>query len=224
VRGIEQTGSQAMTDFHEVRFPLDIALKSRGGPQRRTDVVVLGSGREARNARWSRSRRRFDAGYGVKDLASLAAVVAFFEERRGKLYGFRFRDRGDFKSCAASATPAPSDQQIGVGDGVQRVFRLQKTYGASFAPYVREIAKPVLGSVRVGVGGVEKSALVDFDVDATTGVVTFKAGRAPPNGARVTAGFQFDVPVRFDTDYLEVDFSAFDAGDIPTIPLIEIQP
>ncbi len=213
-----------MTDFHEVRFPLDIGLKSSGGPQRKTEVVTLGSGREARNARWSRSRRRFDAGYGVKDLASLAAVVAFFEERRGRLFGFRFRDRGDFRSGVGEAAPAPFDQLIGVGDGARRVFQLQKTYGGSFAPYVREISKPVLGSVRIGVGGVEKSAQADFDVDATTGLVTFRAGRAPAVGARVTAGFLFDVPVRFDTDYLEVDFAAFAAGDIPTIPLIEIQP
>ena len=99
-----------MTDFHETRFPVDIALKSRGGPERRTDVVTLGSGRETRNARWSRSRRRFDAGYGVKSLSALAAVVAFFEERRGMLYGFRFRDRADFKSCALDGAPGPLDQ------------------------------------------------------------------------------------------------------------------
>ena len=211
-----------MADFHEVRFPLDIALKSRGGPQRRTDVVTLGSGREARNARWSRSRRRFDAGYGVKSVGALAAVVAFFEERRGMLYGFRFRDRADFKSCAPGSTPSPLDQKIGVGDGAQRVFTLVKTYGLSFAPYAREIRKPVDGSVRVAVNGAEKTAGVDFDVDATSGVVTFRAGRTPAVGANVTAGFLFDVPVRFDTDYLEVDFAAFDAGEIPKIPIIEI--
>lgn len=211
-----------MADFHEVRFPLDIALKSRGGPQRRTDVVTLGSGREARNARWSRSRRRFDAGYGVKSIGALAAVVAFFEERRGMLYGFRFRDRADFKSCAPDAAPSPLDQVIGTGDGALRSFSLVKTYGARFAPYVREIRKPVDGSVRIAVNGVEKSAGVDFDVDASSGVVSFRAGRAPPIGASVTAGFFFDVPVRFDTDYLEIDFAAFDAGEIPKIPIIEI--
>jgi uncharacterized protein (TIGR02217 family) len=213
-----------MADFHEVRFPLDIALKSRGGPQRRTDVITLGSGREARNARWSSSRRRFDAGYGVKSIAALALVVAFFEERRGMLYGFRFRDRADFKSCAPDATPGPLDQRIGTGDGAQRVFTLAKAYGASFAPYMRPISKPVDASTRVAVNGVEKIAGSDFDVDTTTGVVTFRAGRAPPAGAIVTAGFLFDVPVRFDTDYLEVDFAAFDAGEIPKIPIIEILP
>jgi len=211
-----------MADFHEVRFPLDIALKSRGGPQRRTDVVTLGSGREARNARWSRSRRRFDAGYGVKSVGALAAVVAFFEERRGMLYGFRFRDRADFKSCTPDATPSPLDQVIGTGDGAQRSFTLVKTYGARFAPYAREIRKPVEGSVRIAVNGVEKGAGLDFDVDASSGVVSFRAGRAPPIGASVTAGFFFDVPVRFDTDYLEIDFAAFDADEIPKIPIIEI--
>jgi len=211
-----------MTDFHEVRFPLDIALKSRGGPQRRTDVVTLGSGRETRNARWSRSRRRFDAGYGVKSIGALASVVAFFEERRGMLYGFRFRDRADFKSCAPDAVPSPLDQKIGTGDGAQRVFSLVKTYGGAFAPYARAIQKPVDGSVRVAVNGVEKSLGGDFDVDAASGVVTFRAGHAPSVGAMVTAGFFFDVPVRFDTDYLEVDFAAFDAGEIPKIPIIEI--
>ena len=211
-----------MSDFHEVRFPLDIALKSTGGPQRRTDVVTLGSGRETRNARWSRSRRRFDAGYGVKSIAALATVVAFFEERRGMLYGFRFRDRADFKSCAPDAAPSPLDQKIGTGDGLQRVFTLVKTYGGSFAPYARDIRKPVDGAVRVAVNGVEKSIGSDFDVDSATGVVTFRAGRAPPTGANVTAGFFFDVPVRFDTDYLEVDFAAFDAGAIPKIPILEI--
>ncbi len=213
-----------MVDFHEVRFPLDIALKSRGGPQRRTEVVTLGSGREARNARWTRSRRRFDAGYGVKNLAALASVIAFFEERRGMLYGFRFRDRADFKSCAPDATPGPLDQKLGTGDGAQRIFTLTKAYGTSFAPYLREISKPVDGSARIAVNGVEKIAGTDFDVDATTGVVTFRSGRASPAGASVTAGFLFDVPVRFDTDYLEVDFAAFDAGEIPKIPIIEILP
>ena len=140
------------------------------------------------------------------------------------LYGFRFRDRADFKSCAPDATPGPLDQKVGVGDGAKRVFSLVKTYGGAFAPYVRDITKPVVGTVRIAVAGAEKNASNDFDVDADAGIVTFKAGHAPPAGAVITAGFVFDVPVRFDTDYLEVDFAAFDAGEIPKIPIIEIQP
>lgn len=134
------------SDFHEVRFPLDIGLGRRGGPGRRTDVVTLASGREHRNARFAHSRRRYDAGLGVRTLDALHAVVAFFEERRGKLYGFRFRDRVDCRSGAPSATPASTDQRIGTGDGAMAAFALVKRYGAVHAPYERPIAKPVAGT------------------------------------------------------------------------------
>jgi uncharacterized protein (TIGR02217 family) len=211
-----------MSAFHEVLFPLDIALKSAGGPERRTDVVVLGSGREERNTRWAHSRRRYDAGYGVKTFDALSQVVAFFEERRGRLYGFRWRDRLDHSSAAPDATVMPTDQTIGVGDGVTASFALMKMYGSLYSPYQRPIAKPVAGSVRVAVAGVEIEEGVT--VDTATGLVTFAAGHIPATGAAVTAGFLFDVPVRFDTDYLEVDLSAFAAGAIPKIPLIEIRP
>jgi len=212
-----------MSSFHEVLFPLDISLKSAGGPQRRTDVVMLGSGAEERNARWAHSRRRYDAGYGVKTYEALSQAVAFFEERRGRLYGFRWRDRLDHASAAPGAAVAPSDQIIGVGDGATATFQLVKTYGTYYSPYRRPIAKPVSGSVRVAVAGGEVDAGTDFTIDETTGVVTFPAGHIPADGAAVTAGFLFDVPVRFDTDYLEVDLSAFAAGAIPTIPLVEIR-
>lgn len=202
-----------------MRFPLDVSLNGRGGPERRTEIVTLGSNRESRNARWAHSRRRYEAGYGVKTLAQLAEVIAFFEERRGRLYGFRWRDRADFASCAPGATIGPGDQQIGSGDGVQRVFQLTKTYGGVFAPYIRSISKPVAGSVRIAVNGVERTGS-QFSVDGTTGLVTF--GAAPPSGATVTAGFHFDVPVRFDTDYLEIDMQAFEAGVIPKIPILEV--
>lgn len=213
-----------MMAFHDVRFPLDIALHSRGGPERRTEIVRTGSGRESRNARWAHSRRRYDAGYGVKSLAAVADVLAFFEERRGRLYGFRWRDRLDNRSCGPDRQPASTDQVLGRGDGALLTFQLVKTYGAGFAPYVRPISRPVAESVRVAVAGSEQAPGVDFDVDAATGLVAFRAGRAPAPGAEITAGFVFDVPARFDADYLEIDFAAFEAGEIPTIPIVEIFP
>jgi uncharacterized protein (TIGR02217 family) len=212
-----------MTSFHEVRFPLDVALGARGGPERRTQVIVTASGREERVARWAHARRKYDAGYGVKSFTKLREVIAFFEERRGKLYGFRFRDRLDFSSASGNATPAPLDQSIGTGTGVLAAFQLIKTYGNAFAPYARPITKPVAGSVRLSVNGVEKLIGTHADLDATTGLVTFRAGQIPAAGAVVSAGFLFDVPVRFDTDYLEFDLSAFEAGVIQSIPLIEVR-
>jgi uncharacterized protein (TIGR02217 family) len=200
---------------------LDVSLGSRGGPRRRTDIVTLASGREERNARWAHSLRRYDAGLGVRTLDALHAVIAFFEERRGRLYGFRFRDRADWRSGPPSQAPAATDQRIGTGDGATAAFRLVKTYGADHAPYVRSIAKPVAGTVRVAVDGVEQPPAA-FSCDATSGLVTFLPGHVPPADAAVTAGYEFDVPVRFDTDDLDIDLSAFAAGAIPQIPLVEI--
>lgn len=209
--------------FHEVLFPLDIALKSAGGPERKTEIVTLGSGREERNARWAHARRRYDAGYGVRSLDALAIVVAFFEERRGRLYGFRWRDRLDHGSVATGIA-GPLDQSIGTGDGAETDFALMKTYGATYAPYQRPITKPVAGSVRVAVAGIEQAEGTAFVCDPTTGIVSFLTGHVPAAGVAITAGFLFDVPVRFDSDYLEVDLTAFAAGAIPKIPLIEIRP
>lgn len=213
-----------MPGFHETLFPLDIALGAAGGPERATEIVTTLTGREERNTRRAHSRRRWDAGYGVKSLAQLSAVVAFFEERRGRLYGFRWRDRLDHASCAPGAAVTALDQALGAGDGARTQFALVKTYGGAHAPYARPIAKPVAGSVRVAVDGVERVAGTHFTLDPATGTVTFLAGHVPPAGAGVTAGFLFDVPVRFDTDFLEVNLTAFEAGAIPRIPIVEIRP
>jgi uncharacterized protein (TIGR02217 family) len=209
----------ALVPFHEILFPTAIAFGATGGPERLTEIVSLASGFEERNSRWADSRRRYNAGYGVKTLDDLHAVVAFFEERRGRLYGFRWRDRIDWQSCAPGASPAPTDQAIGEGDAERTVFQLAKTYGAAHAPYVRAIAKPVAGSVSIAVDG---DTLADgWSVDTTSGMVTFDA--APAADAAITAGFRFDVPVRFDTDRLDINLTSFAAGDIPAIPLVEIR-
>lgn len=205
--------------FHEVRFPAEISRGAVGGPERRTDVVVLGSGYEERNSRWADSRRSYNAGYGVKSLDDLHAVIAFFEERRGRLYGFRWRDHADWKSCPPEQVPSATDQIIGTGDGMTASFLLRKTYGGVHAPWSREIRKPVEGSVIVAVDGVPQSE--GFAVDAASGEMMFDI--APPTGAQITAGFAFDVPVRFDTDKLEVNLQGFRHGAIPNIPIVEIR-
>lgn len=204
--------------FHPIRFPLDIALGARGGPERATDIVTLASGAEERNSRWAHARRRYNAGYGVKSRADMQAVLAFFEERRGRFHSFLWRDALDHSSNGTE-TSMPGDQELGIGDGATTAFQLRKKYGASFDPYWRVVTKPVVGSVRVALGGTE--AMSGFTVDALTGVVTFAA--APAVGVAITAGFIFDVPVRFDTDRLDIELSSFDAADAPNIPLIEVR-
>ncbi len=210
--------------FHEMRFPVAVSFGATGGPARRNEIVLLTSGHERRNARFADSRRSYDAGTGLRSLEDVHDVVAFFEARRGSLHGFRFRDPFDMKSCRPHEAPAATDQRLGTGDGTAAVFALAKTYGQGADAYRRPIAKPVAGSVRVAVGGVEQAPGTDFSVDHATGRVTFLPGHLPADGATVTAGFEFDVPVRFDTEQLSVSLAGFRAGQIPTIPLIEILP
>ncbi len=208
--------------FHDILFPTAISRGSQGGPERKTDVVVLGSGREERNTRWADSRRSYNAGYGIKTLDELHVVLTFFEERRGRLHSFRWRDHADHKSCAPSRQPAALDQSIGTGDGTSVRFQLGKWYGVAHAPYFRPITKPVPGTVLVAVDGIAKAPSA-FTADPANGLVIFAAGHTPPAGASITAGFLFDVPVRFDTDKLEINLSGFEHGAIPSIPIVEVR-
>lgn len=213
-----------MDSFHELRFPEAVSFGATGGPERRVEIVALTSGRERRNLRLAHSRRHFDAGTGVRSLADLYEIVAFFEARRGSYHGFRFRDPFDMKSCAPGAVVSSGDQLLGTGDGATAAFRLVKRYGEGADAYLRPIVKPVAGTVRVAVGGIERASPAHFSVDHVAGIVTFLAGAIPGAGVQVTAGFEFDVPVRFDAERIAVSLSAFKAGQIPSIPIVEIEP
>jgi uncharacterized protein (TIGR02217 family) len=205
--------------FHEVRFPDSISRGARGGPERRTQIVELASGDEERNASWANSRRRYDVSYGIRRADDLAAVVAFFEARNGPLHGFRFKDWSDYKSGLPSNVRSPLDQAIGTGDGTTTAFQLVKHYTSGAQSWTRTITKPVAGSVRLALGGVEQAS--GWSVDATSGVVTFAS--APDAGVAVTAGFEFDVPVRFDSDTLDVTLDIERLGSITSIPLVELR-
>ena len=210
------------TNFHEIRFPLEISLESRGGPERLTDIIKTKSGHEKRNARWEFSIRKYDAGYGIKTFNDLSRIVDFFEERRGRLYGFRWRDRLDFKSCTFEKNPHFLDQHLGIGDGKNFVFQMIKRYGEFFDPYERVINKLVEGSVLIAVNGKLKESQTEYSVDYKTGKIFFNSFSVPKKDDVVTGGFLFDVPVRFDVDFLDIDLRYFFAGTIPKIPLVEI--
>ncbi len=205
--------------FHEVRFPDNISRGARGGPERRTQIVELASGDEERNASWANSRRRYDVVYGIRRAVDLAAVVAFFEARNGRLHGFRFKDWADYKSTLPSQAITATDQQVGTGNGSLQTFQLSKRYTSGAQTWARAITKPVVGTVRVALGMAEQ--LSGWSVDTTTGVVTFTT--APANGVIIRAGFEFDVPVRFDSDTLDVTLDFERLGSITSIPLLEIR-
>ena len=205
--------------FHEIRFPDDISRGARGGPERRTTIVELASGDEERNASWANSRRRYDVSYGIRRADDLAKVVAFFEARNGRLHGFRFKDWSDYRSCLPSQVPSATDQLIGTGDGATATFQLLKRYASGAQSWTRAITRPVPGSVTIALNSATQAS--GWSVNPATGMVSFAA--APGNGVAITAGFEFDVPVRFDSDALDVTLDIERLGSITSIPLLEIR-
>ena len=208
------------TGFIEApRFPDCISEGSTGGPTYRTDVNATDSGHEHRNAKWAVGRHVFNAAFGVRHHRDLEDIRAWFHVAQGQAFGFRYKDWGDFKSCRIEDQLAPADQIIGSGDGTTTDFALIKRYLIGAFERERPIQKPVDGTVRVAVDTVEVAAAA-FSVDSTTGIVTLNA--APPNGAIITAGYEFDVPVRFATDQLDESLEAYQAGQTE-VPLIELR-
>ena len=207
--------------FHEVRYPVGLSIGSSGGPERRTEIVTLVNGFEERNSPWAHSRRRYDAGAGMRSLDDFAALIAFFEARRGQLHGFRWKDWADYKTCLPSQSVSAMDQEIGVGDGLTTVFQLRKTYTSGGSAYTRDLVKPVAGSVKVAVAGVVQALPAGFTVEEARGIVTLNL--PPALGAVVTAGCEFDVPVRFDTDRISASIASFQAGEVPAVPVIEVR-
>jgi len=198
-----------MTDFAEVQFPSDISYGATGGPTYSTDVVTTYSGREQRNANWSQARARYNVASGVKTETQWQALIAFFRARRGKAVGFRFKDWSDFKGV---------NEPIGTGNGSATQFQLVKLYSSGSVAVSRTITKPVTGTVKIYVNSVLQSGVT---VNTTTGVVTLAS--APANGTAITADYEFDVPVRFDTDELQLSLENYGAGSWSNIPLIEIR-
>jgi uncharacterized protein (TIGR02217 family) len=208
-------GEDDLTPFEDVDFPIAIGAEASVSPGFSTNVVTSASGHEYRNANWSQARLRFDAGPGVRGEDELGELLAFFRARRGPAVGFRFRDPFDHSSNGMTGSPGAADQPIGEGDGVRARFELVKHYGAGEE---RRITRPVAGSVRVAVDGVERVS--GWTLDAL-GVVRFD--EPPAAGSVVAAGYLFDVPVRFSEDRIEVNRATFLAGEAPSVPLVEVR-
>jgi len=207
--------------FHDLRFPASLSLGAVGGPERRVEIVTLANGHEERNAPWAHSRRRYDAGMGLRSLDDVATLVAFFEAREGQLHAFRWKDWSDFKSCQPSGEVTGEDQVIGAGDEVTSSFQLVKSYASGDSVYVRPIRKPVAGTVQITVSGEPQAEGGDYALDTATGIVTFS--HPPDIQAVIRAGYEFDVPVRFATDAIRTSMASFNAGEVPDVPVIEVR-
>ncbi len=204
-----------MTPIVNERFVTPVGFQTSGGPVWKSDIYPLASGAEARNALWARPLRKWQVSGVPLSEADAQSLIRFFNARSGATQGFRFRDPFGHSSAAQGETITPSDQRIGEGDGTETRFQLLLDDGASVP---RTVTRPVAASVRLAVDGVETAA---FTLDETTGEFTLAS--APPSGAIVTAGFEFDLPVRFETDQLSLSYSATGACQLVQLKLIELR-
>ena len=203
--------------FDDVIFPLQIGQEAEVSAEFSTNVVTMLSGQERRNTDWADARMAYDVAPGIRSELELATLIAFFRARRGAAIAFRFADPFDDSSNGATGTPVATDQIIGTGNGVATEFSLVKIYGAGASAQVRRITRPRAGSVMVAVNGVIVSGWTLIG----KGRVAFET--APVSGAIITAGFQFDVPVRFAEDRLNASRATFAAGELASVPLIEVK-
>jgi len=208
-----------MPSFHETQFPPNISYGAKGGPIRLTQVVQKSNGFEERNQPAEHSRRKYNAAAGLRSIEHVQDILRFWEARRGKLYGFRWKDWADYQTSYGKQVPTDVDVIQGVGDGTEQQFQLVKRYIDAGEEYIRPIHKPVENTVSISIDDTPLAS--GWSVDLTSGVVTFDA--APALDAVIKAGFQFDVPVRFDADQLPVSVDAFQAGSVPAINIVEIR-
>ena len=205
----------AVQEFDDVLFPLDIGREAEVTAEFSTNIVTTLSGHERRNSSWENARLSYDVSPGVRSENDLGILLAFFRARHGPAVGFRFTDPFDNSSHMMTGAPDRLDQILGTGDAVRTAFPLIKTYGAG--GQVRRITRPVPTSVTVAVNNVSATG---WSLNAG-GIIEFQT--APDMGAVITAGFRFDVPVRFASDRLDFARATFGAGDMPTIALVEIR-
>lgn len=218
----------AISPFVEVQFPPGISAGAKGGPGFNTTVTELSSGAERRNVNWSRERPRYDISTGLRDTADFHAYAKFFYARRGKAQGFRFKDWSDYRCPYWRTTPGDQDAlpTVFTTDGTTTTFQLTKTYGDAGSTFTRNIKKIVAGSQKVynnGVLMVLGSGGNEYLMNGDTGVITLGATVKATTGHLITASFEFDVPVRFDSDELNATLNGNEIIIWDAIPIVGLK-
>ena len=196
--------------FHNARFPSSISFKAEGGPVFKTEISTVKSGQEKRNILWSKSRAEYQINFKEISQNEVSKLISFFMARMGKAYSFRFKDWNDFEA---------NDEIIGDGDGTKTDFQLTKKYGDDENIYTRKITKPVEGSMRVYISGVEQQS--GYSLNYNDGIIIFD--NPISLGSEVSASFQFDIHVRFENDMLLAKTDSYSTSSIKNIKLIEIK-
>lgn len=203
----------------DVKLPEEVERNVQGGPGFKTDISVLVSGHEKRNIDWSRARGEWDAAYGIQYKEDMQAVIDLFYASVGMAYGFRFKDWSDFE-VGDDATSTPQ-ALLPVGDGIETNFQAIKRYEVGGFFHDRVLTRIVAGTYRVFVDAVEQTETTHYTIDINTGIITMVTAPAAAEVVGLIA--EFDIPVRFGLDQLNINMATFEAGTLPAIPLVEIR-
>lgn len=199
-----------MTNFHEIRFPADISYKAESKKTFLTNIAELVGGFEQRNISQTTPRTSYVIKFNSITSGQAEKIRDFFIARKGRAYGFRFKDWQDFQA---------KNQNIGVGDGVTKDFQIIKTYADEIENYDRTITKPVENSVSIYLDDALQTS--GFTINYTNGIISFST--APANGKTISISFDFDVPVRFAKDEFEFSLESFSKGSLSEIELVEVR-
>ena len=175
--------------FIEERFPTNISLGMRGGPEFSTMISQSFSGYEVRNINWLESRNKYEISKSITNENDLEQILSFFQICKGRGIGFRFKDHADFMA---------KNQLLFESDGKTLTFPIYKTYKLGILTYKRRIFKPVMGSIKLAMC----EAKVKYSVDYVNGII--KLEKPLSQGCKVSGSYEFDVPVRFNNDHLEL--------------------
>lgn len=192
--------------FSDKLLPIEFSLGAVGGPEFSTNILGMANGAEQRNINWKYGRCRYDLFPALRSSDKLEELLSFFRVHLGRAVGFRMRDWADCKITKGF---------VAVADGKTAEFQLVKRYVVSDMERVRLIRKPCKGSVMVFVDDALSNPVCDYN----SGKITFAF--APPKDSIITCSLDFDIPVRFDTDYLEINLDAVN-GKNCVIPVVEI--
>jgi len=198
--------------FVAQRFPECVSYGSSGGPGFKTTVFEVDSGLTSTEIEWDSIRSEFEVSFDHVPPNDIASVESFFYGMRGRGVGFLYKDWSDFTI---------SNQNFLVGDGIEQRFQLFKRYNSGGYIFDRIIRKPVVGTAVIAVNGVVLIDNQDYFINESTGEISFVV--PPPANALGTVIFaEFDVSVRFDSDFLNVSYDDHQQLNISGLPLIEI--
>ena len=194
--------------FDDVRLDEKISYGSRVGPVYRTTIIAGEAGYEQAVQHWSRGRLQMIIGSGLKDRDDAALLIAFFRARAGRARAFRVKDWTDYTTVDQPCLLLTS--------GADDTYQLQKHYTSGGVTEIRSITKPVSATATVKRNGIAVGS--GYSINYATGVLTV----SPSLGGTWTWSGQFDVPMRFDTDVMDMNIEAFDTRTWEGIPLIEV--